>query len=324
MSVHVVATGGTITSHLEDGVWRNVSARELFGELGGELAALPVHEVAAGPSSNLSVDDMVRIAGHVDAAFADGASGVVVVHGTDTMELTAYVTHLLRAGDGDGRPVVFTGSMRVHSHPDPDGPRNLRDAVAVADSSGVGGVVVCMNGEVHAAPWVLKRSAATVAAFHSFPSGPVATVVGGAPVLVGGDQPWPSVAGSRAIGFADDVGLVTCHPGMSADEVERVADGRRGLVVEGFGDLNLPLEVWGAIASLARRDLLVVVSSRVFTPTSLLDGLDLPGVVGAGGLSTHKAVLLARAALGSTADRDGAAAFVRSHALRHDPGEEAV
>ena len=99
MTVHVVATGGTITSHHDGTAWHNLDGPTLIAELDDLPVDVVVRDVAAGPSSNLSVDDMVAIAGHVREALADGAQGVVVIHGTDTMELTAFVTQLLLGTD---------------------------------------------------------------------------------------------------------------------------------------------------------------------------------------------------------------------------------
>ena len=89
MTVHVIATGGTIASHWDGAEWTNIDGASLIAELGELPVDVHVTDVAAGPSSNLSVDQMVRIARSVQTALAEGADGVVVVHGTDTIELTA-------------------------------------------------------------------------------------------------------------------------------------------------------------------------------------------------------------------------------------------
>ena len=180
MTVHVIATGGTIASHFDGADWTEIPGRQLVAELGPLPFDVQVHDVASGPSSNLSTADMVAIAERARALLVDGAEGVVVVHGTDTLELTAFVVQLLLGTDPTRRPVVFTGSMRVHSHAAPDGPRNLRDAITVAAHPDAAGreVLVCLNGELHAADRVTKRSAASVDAFHSAPLDPVGWVSG--------------------------------------------------------------------------------------------------------------------------------------------------
>ena len=117
MNVHVIATGGTISSHFDGHDWTNLSGRALIDELGDpivpgvEQADVTVEDVATGPSSNLTTADMIAIAQQVRLALAEGADGVVVIHGTDTMDLTAFTAQLLLGTSADRRPVVFTGSM---------------------------------------------------------------------------------------------------------------------------------------------------------------------------------------------------------------------
>lgn len=323
MSVHVLCTGGTITSHLERDEWRNLDGRTLIAELGDDvLGRVVVEDISAGPSSQLSVDDMVSIARRIEAALATGADGVVVVHGTDTLELTAFVAQLLLGTSPTRRPVVFTGSMRVHSHPQPDGPQNLRDSLAVAASPVAVGrdVLVCLDARLHAADRVVKRSAVSLDAFDSAPFEPVGRVSAG---MV--EFPSPGAAAHpAATGLGAEVALVTCYPGIDAGAVRAAVNGRRGLVVEGFGDLNLPRQLWAPLHEAAAAGVLVVVASRPFTPTTTGEGLDLLGAIGAGGLTAQKARLAAMAALDTAADRAGAAAFVAGYAVRHEPDERSA
>lgn len=311
MTVHVVATGGTISSHFDGSDWTNLTGAQLVAELGPLPTDVVVHEVAAGPSSNLSVDQMVGIAHTVEALLNDGATGVVVVHGTDTMELTAFVAQLLLGTHPDRRPVVFTGSMRVHSHARPDGPANLRDAVSVAMSPVAVGreVMVCLDGVVHAADRVTKHHAASLDAFHSAPFEPLGRVREGAPEFVG------SPAMRRAApGLAGPVPLLTAYPGIAADDLDAVVADAPGVVVEGFGNLNVPQSLWGPIHAAWRRGCLVVLASRPFTPTSATADLDLLGAVGAGGLTAQKARLATMAAL-SFGHRPAAIEFLHHLAL---------
>lgn len=313
--MHVIASGGTIASHHDGTDWTNLAGADLVAELGDLPCAVEVHDVAAGPSSNLSADDMVRIAGRVRSALDAGARGVVVVHGTDTMELTAFMVQLLLGTDGERRPVVFTGSMRVHSHAQPDGPRNLRDAITVAASEQAVGreVLVCVEGQLHAADRVRKHHAASVDAFHSAPFAPVGSVDGQTVVFV---QPAPPRR--AATGVAGPVPLVVCYPGISAEVVAAAVHGSAGAVVEGFGDLNLPHATWGPLHRAAQQGTLLVIASPVFTPNRGNDDLKLLGAVGAGGLTAQKARLAVMAALGSTSRRDEAIDFIHQYALAYD------
>lgn len=311
MTVHVVATGGTISSHFDGTAWSNLTGAELIAELGELPADVVVHDVASGPSSNLSVEQMEGIARTVSDLLADGAEGVVVVHGTDTMELTAFATQLLLGVDSARRPVVFTGSMRVHSHQRPDGPANLRDAIAVAASAEAVGreVMVCVEGQLHAADRVSKFDATSLDAFHSAPFAPIGAVDGGAPRF--GASAVPRRAASH---LAGPVPLVTAYPGIATDVLEAALQQVPAAVVEGFGNLNVPQGLWAPIHAAWQRGCLVVLSSRPFTATTSTADLALLGAVGSGGLTPQKARLAAMAAL-SCGERADAVDFLHHLAL---------
>ena len=322
MSLHVIATGGTISSHWDGSEWSNLDGASLVAEVVAAADGVPIPEVtvtdvASGPSSDLSTEQMVAVARRVRAALEAGAEGVVVTHGTDTMELTAFVCQLLLGASATRRPVVFTGSMRVHSHAQPDGPRNLLDALVVASSAAAVGhdVLVCLEGTLHSARTVRKHTAASVDAFTSSPSQPVGSVREGVVVLDSRPEPVEAAAD-----LAGPVPLVKCYPGVPADDVERLLEGAAGLVVEGFGDLNVPLQLWPVLAGAARRGVAVVVASAVHTPNAG-DELRPMGVVGAHGLPAQQARLALMAGLSRGSSVDDAYEYLRRYAHRHDFGE---
>lgn len=313
--MHVIATGGTISSDFDGTDWTNLDGPTLIAELGPLPVEVHVADVATGPSSNLSTDDMAAIAVHVRDALDAGARGVVVVHGTDTMELTAFVVQLLLGTEAGRRPVVFTGSMRVHSHSAPDGPRNLRDAITVAACDDAVGreVLVCVEGELHAADRVHKRVAASVDAFSSAPFAPVGRVDAGAVIFDG-----PAEHRRPAAALSGPVPLVVCYPGITADAVAAALGDCHGAVVEGFGDLNLPHATWGPLHRAAQHGALIVLASPAFTPNVGDDELRQLGAIGSGGLTAQKARLALMAALGSTSDREQAIATIHQYALTYD------
>lgn len=322
MTVHLVATGGTLSSHLTDAGWANLDAGALVADVAEALAAsgidVTVEDVAAGPSSNLSVDDMLAIVDRVRVALDAGAEGVVVTHGTDTMELTAFLTELV-LGTDRAAPIVFTGSMRVHSHPHADGPFNLLDAIRVAAHPAAAhrGVIVCLDGRLHAAAPVWKCDATSLDAFTSAPFDPVGRMVDGAPRF---DAPPPTPI-AASTGHEPDVALLTCWPGMPPELVAATLEGRRGAVLEVFGDLNVPMPLWQPIHEAWQRGTLVVLASRPFTDTARGDGLDLLGAVGAGGLTPQKARLATMVALGADRSRDEAIELLHRHRLTRAPHE---
>src|SRR5262249_34922263 len=139
-----------------------------------------VLDLFQGPSWNLGLEAMSTVALAARAA-ASAGSGVVITHGTDTLEETAYLTHLLAGESTDRAPIVVTGSMRNAGQPDGDGPQNLRDAFAVARSSDARGrgALVVAAGDVHAARWVTKTDSQAVDTFRSPGHGPVGRVDAG-------------------------------------------------------------------------------------------------------------------------------------------------
>ena len=315
MTVHVIATGGTISSHFDGHEWTNVLGQQLVDEAGPHAVSVEVVDVAAGPSSNLGVVDMVQIAERVRQVLDEGATGVVVLHGTDTIELTAFVAQLLLGVQPDRAPVVFTGSMRVHSHPSADGPANVRDAITVAASTAAVGreVLVCLEGELHAAAEVVKHNANSVDAFTSHPFEPVGEVHGDEVTF---RRSAPNVPG--AVGLDAEVSLLACSPGVPGDEFTRLAEGRRGIVVEAFGDINVPHQLWMPIHTAWNAGALVVLASRPFTRNIGDDDLRSLGAVGAGGLTAQKARLALMAALTSCATREDAIVFLHRYALAYD------
>ncbi len=142
-----------------------------------EVKGLRTRSVVELPGAQLSCPDVLAIA---RAAFEEAAAGrgVVVTHGTDTIEETAALCDVLHAGP---EPIVLTGAIRPSSAPGADGPANLLDAVAAAGAGETdgAGVLVCFAGELHAARAVRKVSSTSPAAFGSPASGPIGSVAEG-------------------------------------------------------------------------------------------------------------------------------------------------
>ena len=114
-----------------------------------------------------------RVAWHLAR---DEVSGVVITHGTDTLEETAF---FLRSVLAANKPVVLTAAMRPANSPEADGPQHLREAIEVAAAGGWGGVAVVLQGEVHDALWVRKAHPRALRAFDSGKHGPLATLEAG-------------------------------------------------------------------------------------------------------------------------------------------------
>jgi L-asparaginase len=141
----------------------------------GDLPGLRVRTLGRWPGVQVSAADALEIA-RAAAAEAASGRGVVVTHGTDTLEETAVLCDLVHGGDA---PIVVTGAIRPASAPGADGPANLLDAVrAAGDAATAGlGAIVCFAGELHAARAVRKADSVSPRAFASPGRGPLGRVM---------------------------------------------------------------------------------------------------------------------------------------------------
>jgi len=198
--------------------------------------ALESEQVAQVDSKDMDVGTWLALARRAAHHLSrQDVAGLVVTHGTDTLEETAWFLHRVLA---PAKPVVLTAAMRPATALDADGPRNLLDAVAVASAAGPRGVVAVLHGRVHAAADVLKLHPHRVDAFGSGESGPLAVVEEG---RLRRFRDWPT---GEALGLppADPaqwprVAVVASHAGADGRVVELLcADGVDGIVVAGTGN----------------------------------------------------------------------------------------
>lgn len=181
--VRVLVAGGTIGMTGESGATPTLEGDDLIGAVPGLAGrdGLESENVVNVPSAHLTLGDQLTICRAARDAARSGL-GVVVTHGTDTLEETAMLADLVHDAEA---PIVFTGAIRPASAPGADGPANLGDAVSVAaseDAAGLG-VLVCFGGEIHHARCVRKTDTTSLVAFSSPQTGPLGRVTEGHPTI---------------------------------------------------------------------------------------------------------------------------------------------
>ncbi|KGJ03102.1 L-asparaginase [Paracoccus halophilus] len=248
----VLATGGTIASRKDShGAARpGLTARDLLAILPPIPARLRPRELLAKDSSCLTLADMQAISDAVGAELADPEiAGIVVLHGTDAMEETAFLTLLQHAPE---KPVIFTGAQFASDHPRSDGAGNLADALNLAADAARPGVALAFGGRVLPIRGLYKSASDCAEAF-------ALAVDEAMPRL----SPLPApVAGIR-------VDIVAVHPGGDALHLDAsLAAGAQGIVLAALGSGNASPEIVAGIARATAQAVPVVTSSRV--PRGLL------------------------------------------------------
>jgi L-asparaginase len=323
--VVVVSTGGTIASrpdHRGAGIAAD-DVNALLGRLPGD-PGVPVEgvDVLRVGSYLLTPRDMSEIVLRIHRALADtDVLGVVVTHGTDALEETAFLAELVH---GDPRPVVFTGAQLNAATPDTDGPRNLADAISVAASpvaTGLG-VLVVFGGQVFAARGTRKSHTLAPAAFSAPESGPVGWVREGVVELGARPLRFPPLDIDTLDVSDIRVDIVACYPGSDAVALDAVAAaGAHGVVLEATGAGNANHSIRDAVARLTRAGVVVALSTRVHSgPVAALygngGGVDLveAGAVPTGSLRPSQARVLLIALLARYRDPVRVADELRQYA----------
>jgi L-asparaginase len=298
----VLGTGGTIAG-------RGASAQDNLGYRAGEVA---VSDLLAGVPVPAGVDVQAEQVAQIDSKDMDfgvwrslaqrcahwlaqpDVAGLVVTHGTDTMEETAF---FLQAVLAPAKPVVLTGAMRPATSAAPDGPQNLADALAVAAAAQAQGVCVVFAGAVHGPQDVQKVHGYRLDAFASGDAGPVAYVEEGRLRML---RAWPQGTPARDVESLPDaaqwprVEIVLSHAGASGAVVDAlVREGVAGLVVAGTGNGTVHHALEAALLRAQRQGVRVLRTSRCAQGRVLPHGADkLPAAEGLSPVKARIALLL--------------------------------
>ncbi|MEX0874374.1 MAG: asparaginase [Actinomycetota bacterium] len=278
MKTALIATGGTVAWDDENG--RTLTGADLAAR--AQVSFDEVIDLEAKPSWDLSLTDLEAIARRACSAIDEGADGVVVLHGTDTLEESAWLTELILGAERrDAAAVLFTGAMRFAGHPGADGPGNLAQAVdACRKSVGRGlGVQIAFAGRLHAARWAVKTDAGALDAFDSNGRPPTAS------------PPPPSTGVLDSAVALLKVGSVYAPP---------IPEGVHGLVLEGTGASHVPSSYHAALNELLSSGVPVALASRARDVDRASDTHD--PFLRAGDLTAEKAALALMVALGEEQD----------------------
>jgi L-asparaginase len=295
----VLGMGGTIAgtaSAAHDNIGY-IAAQLGITELLGSIAALEklpmvAEQVAQIDSKDMGLDTWGRLALRCRHWLAQAeVAGIVITHGTDTLEETAF---FLQAVLAPAKPVVLTCAMRPATAVVPDGPQNVLDAVAVASTAGARGVVVVCAGTIHCAADVAKQHTYRLDAFSSGDAGPVGYVEEGQLRL---SRNWPQASPGLPVRTLQKmatatrwprVEIVMSHAGASGRVVDALmAQGIDGLVVAATGNGTLHHELEAALAKAQASGVKILRATRC-AQGRIIERPD-DALAGAGALSPVKA-----------------------------------
>jgi len=318
--VVVVTTGGTIAMRydpIRNGVFPAVTGQELLKAIPPLSGICPVQvlEFSNIPSPHMTPQLMFLLADYIDSILEqDDVAGVVVTHGTDTLEETAYLLDLVLTSS---KPVCLTAAMRSSAEISPDGPQNILCAVrTAADTHAVDmGVMVVMNEEIHSAREVTKTHSANPKTFASPFWGPLGYVDTDRVIFRRQSLHRQKI---QPVALVGNVHLIKLTAGCDDFLLQCLVQKKAcGIVVEGFGRGNVPPAVVPGIKNALEHHIPVILTTRV-TGGRVLDiygyeGAAQPlkalGVILGGEISGPKARIKLMLALGLTSDPEKLALY---------------
>lgn len=315
-NVIILATGGTISGAGESAVGSKYSPGQIDIEniiksTPGitKLADIKAQQIMQKASQDMNSQDWLLIAGKVNQALSKrSVDAVVITHGTDTIEETAYFLNLVVKSK---KPVILVGSMRPSTSLSADGSLNLYNAVAVAASDFAynKGVLLVMNDKIFAARDVSKTHTTNVASFDAPNFGAIGTVYYGNVKLYYNPlrrHTADTVFDVKKLSSLPKVEILYAYSGADAAVVKNLAEaGAKAIILAGVGDGNSNKEVIKELAAAQKNGVVIVRSSRLakgsVAPNVEINDDEL-GFVTADNLSPQKARILAMLALTKTND----------------------
>jgi L-asparaginase len=277
-NIVILATGGTIAGAASTGTQAGytsgaVTIDAMLAAVPGieKLANIKGEQISNVGSQDMNFDILLTVAKRCNVLLASNSvDGIVITHGTDTMEESAFFLNLVIKSD---KPVVLVGSMRPSTAVSADGPLNLYDAVAVAgDPNSKGrGVLAVMNDWIHGAHSLTKTSTTAIQTFMSPLRGLVGVSTYGKNDFYNNPS-WKHTSASEFditnVTKLPRVDILYAYEDMSPDLVDAsVANGTKGIVIAGVGNGNMNKATLEAAARAVKKGVIVVRSSRVATGT---------------------------------------------------------
>lgn len=313
-NIHILATGGTIAGAGASSTGASYKA----GQVGidvlvravpqlKQIANITEEQVVKIGSQDMNNEVWLTLAARVNELLARAdVDGIVITHGTDTMEETAYFLNLTVKSD---KPVVLVGAMRPATSLSADGPLNLFNAVVVAGNpaSKGRGVLVVMNGSILGAHGVTKMNTTDVQTFQSPNSGALGYVTNGKPFFNQKTEKLhttKSVFDVRGMKTLPKVGIVYSYSNVEPDAVKAlIGGGYKGIIHAGVGNGNIHKNIFESLVDARGKGIQIVRSSRVPTgPTTQVGEVDDTkyGFIASEELNPQKARILLMLALTKT------------------------
>jgi L-asparaginase len=274
-NVVILATGGTIAGAAASSTQAGYSSGQVTIDAmldavpdAKKIANIKGEQISNVGSQDMSFEIMLKLANRINELMKSGTDGVVITHGTDTMEETAYFLNLVVKTD---KPVVLTGSMRPSTAMSADGPLNLYDAISVAADPEAKnhGVMLVMNDWIHSAQSFVKVSTTAVQTFMSPMRGIIGTSNYGkneyyrVPHKKFGNKSEFSIEGVKIFPKVEIVyGCVDMDGEMIDAAVKNKA---KGIVIAGVGNGNMTKAALEAVKRATKKGVVVVRSTRVAT-----------------------------------------------------------
>jgi L-asparaginase len=310
----IVFTGGTFSMKIDKktgGAVPRYSGNELLNKIpeAKELADITCFDFGKYPGPHITPELMMTLSKKIRELIKEETySGIIVTHGTDTLEETAYFLDLTIKTE---IPIVLIGSMKNSSEPDWDGPRNLLDAIHICLNKNCRnlGVLVCLNGEINAASEVTKIYTEQIDSFTSLDFGALGFIQNGRVILNRLPRKLETLETDKLISNVD---LLTVYAGMNDKFFKYSVDsGAQGIVVEALGVGNVPPPAFVGIKYAVEKGIPVVLVSRcpagetldIYSYPGAGKWLHKIGVIFADYLNGQKARIKLMLALGITKDK---------------------